>query len=419
MRRSIITAVVLLATTHFAHAQYSVADYLADVMDYSHTIAIARTSVEGADADLRRARKGYLPSLDMDREMNYTFRRAGDERRLGWSMRTDISQPIFDGGIVRADVKRAESRYDVVASREQASQLNVEYDAVAAYWELSRANIYQRAMADYRDIVRSLRDVVKRRFDEGYTAKGDLLQVESRLSDAEYLLSSADERRLVALHNFNVLRGSDPMAEVVLKESILDSMYMPPRVALDDILQRHPEYAASINEREYARWGVRATWAEFLPSINLGVYGLWQPNTPNVKGAGTRLDGGVVMTFHTPIFHFGERRQALRSARSNQRVAELEVEDMADRISLDESNGWTNLQSARARVDATRRNLALAKENLDISTYSYREGMATILDVLQAQLSWLQIYENAIAAHYDYALAIAAYRRIIADNLWW
>lgn len=161
--------------------------------------------------------------------MNYKFRRAGDERRLGWSMRADISQPIFDGGIVSAEVKRAESRYDVVVCREQASQLNVEYDAVAAYWELSRANIYQRAMADYRDIVRSLRDVVKRRFDEGYTAKGDLLQVESRLSDAEYLLSSADERRLVALHNFNVLRGSDPMAEVVLKESILDSMHTPSR----------------------------------------------------------------------------------------------------------------------------------------------------------------------------------------------
>jgi outer membrane protein TolC len=66
-------------------------------------------------------------------------------------------------------------------------------------------------------------------------------------------------------------------------------------------------------------------------------------------------------------------------------------------------------------VDATKRNLEVAQENLDISTYSYREGLATILDVLQAQLSWLQIYQNAISAQYDYAVAISAYRYIVAE----
>lgn len=410
--------VALMAMVVVARAQYSIDGYIAAVMDYSHTIAISEARLERADAELRRARKGYLPSLDMDREMSYAFRRSGNERRLSWAMRADVSQPLFDGGIVRAQVRQAASIYDRSVSVDRATRLAVEYDAVVAYWQLSRAEIYRRAMADYRDIVRSLRDVVARRFDEGYTAKGDLLQVESRLSDAEYLLSAADEQRLVALHNFNMLSGSSPTTELVLTQSILDSMPMPLRASLDDILARHPDYAASLSDRDYARWGVRATWAEFLPSINLGVYGLWHPNTPNIKGAGTRLDGGVMLTFSTPIFHFGERKQALRSARSSQLIAELGIEDMADRISLDESNGWTNLQSARARVDATRRNLSLAKENLDISTYSYREGLATILDVLQAQLSWLQIYENAISAHYDYAVAIASYRRITADSVW-
>jgi outer membrane protein TolC len=37
-----------------------------------------------------------------------------------------------------------------------------------------------------------------------------------------------------------------------------------------------------------------------------------------------------------------------------------------------------------------------------------------MLDVMQAQLSWLQIYSSAIAAQYDYAVAISAYRYIVA-----
>ena len=41
---------------------------------------------------------------------------------------------------------------------------------------------------------------------------------------------------------------------------------------------------------------------------------------------------------------------------------------------------------------------------------------ATILDVLQAQLSWIQLYTNAIKAHYNYAVAVSDYRRITAQQ---
>ena len=128
------------------------------------------------------------------------------------------------------------------------------------------------------------------------------------------------------------------------------------------------------------------------------------------------LNGGVMLSLSTPIFHFGERREALRSARSGYRSAELMVYNIVDDITLNESNGWTNLESSYQRIGAARRSLEIAKENLDISTYSYREGLVTILDVLQAQLSWLQIYQNAITAQYDYAVAISSYRYIIAEG---
>lgn len=109
-----------------------------------------------------------------------------------------------------------------------------------------------------------------------------------------------------------------------------------------------------------------------------------------------------------------ERRDAMSVARSDHRRAELAVDDIKDNIALDESNGWANLVATRQRVDAARRNLEIAHQNLEISTYSYQEGVVTILEVLQAQLSWLQIYQNAISAQYDYAIAIASYRYIIA-----
>ena len=127
------------------------------------------------------------------------------------------------------------------------------------------------------------------------------------------------------------------------------------------------------------------------------------------------MDGGVGISLTAPIFHFSERREAVRSAESSLEQRAIVVDEIVDKISLDESNSWTNILSTQSRVRAVQRSLDIALENLEMSTYSYSEGMATILDVLQAQISWLQIYSNAISAQYDYAVAVAAYSYVVGE----
>lgn len=413
----LILTLLFVAISYTTQAQITLQQYRSSVIDYSHTLRRAEATTEGAEADMQLARKEMLPSLGVSSEANYDLRVGDKARAVSWSMRADVVQPIFYGGVIHATKERAEMLWNEALSREQSAMLDVIYDADVAYWTLSRAEIYYRAIEDYRSIVASLRDVAAHRFEEGYTSKSDLLQVESRLSDAEYQLSRAKQQWMQALHNFNVMRGGDPTDVISLAESILDTMYLPEREDVAEVVLSHPDYVAAIASREASRWAVKVARAAYLPNVGAGIYGLWYPKTPNVRGAGIRLDGGVTLTMTTPIYHFGERRQAMRSARSNLRRAELLAEDIADEIVLNESNGWTNLVSTLERVEAVRHNLNLATENLEISTYAYGEGLGTILDVLQAQLSWLQIYNNAIAAQYDYALAIAAYQYIIGESL--
>lgn len=416
MRRLAILLALLAMAHDGAVAQLTIDKYCAEVVAYSHDLLRAEAAVSGAEADMRRARKGRLPSLSMNSSVELGFANRKGERQWNWMRRADIDQPIYTGGAVRVAIKSSEEMYNVAQYEAEESYIDVAYEARAAYWSLSRAEIFHHAVAEYRRIVATLRDVVLRRFEEGYTSKSDLLQVDSRLSDAEYQLSAAEQSYMLALHNFNVLRGVEPSQGVELSSSILDSVAMPARLSIDRLLASHPEYAMSLASREAARWGVKAAAAPFIPSIGLNIYGYSQPSSPHVAGGGLKADGGVLLNFNTPIFHFRERREAVRSAESRYRISALEVESVADRLSLAESDGWTNLQTSYSRVEATRRNLALAEENLSLSTYAYGEGSATILDVLQAQISWLQIYTNAITAQYDYALAVATYRRITGDR---
>ena len=402
-------SVILTIAPCVLHAQVSLEDYCASVLAYSHELQDAEFAKQGAREREIVARKGYLPILSLARELNIEARKPAEGRRWNWLTQLDVSQPIFRGGEVRAAAKRAELAFDISEYEAEATALLVRYTAEVAYWSLSRAEGYYEAIAQYVAIVESLRDVVAERYDAGYISKSDLLQVESRLSDARYQLSQAEQKRDIALHNFNLLRGVEPTSKVVLAESIFNSVALPVRVSVDSVILRHPDYNSSELSAMRAFWGIRAERARYLPKIEVGAYALLQPNMPHVRGGGTRLDGGFMLSFSSPIYHFGERRHAVAAVRSDYLREVNAIAAVADRITLEESDTWTNLCATRDRVATAQRNLSIAEENLSISTYSYREGLASILDVLQAQLSWLQIYTNTLSAQYDYAVAISAY----------
>ena len=184
--------------------------------------------------------------------------------------------------------------------------------------------------------------------------------------------------------------------------------------AAAEALERRPDYAAARLRSEQAEAGIRAVRAPFNPQLSVGVGGMWQPYYPNSTGA-TYVDGSAFVKLSVPIFHWGERRRAVGAARAVQLQQEWNAALVHDDIVREEMNGWTALVQSRAQVDASEESLRIAGENLSISTYSYGEGLATILDVLQAQLSWIQLYSNAIRAHYNYAVAVSDYQRITAQ----
>ena len=397
IHRIIVCLLFLISTTSLT-AQISLEAYVLRVVEYSHAITSAEAGVMGAEAEYRVAQHGRMPSLSLS---------SDDPIK---SVRADLVQPIYNGGRNNALTKQREAALVQSVSTLERTMLDVKYEAEIAYWSLSRAERYRSAMHDYISIVQALKSVAERRYQEGYTSKSDLLQVESRLTNAEYQLSEAEQRWHIALSHFNMLQGEATNAEVTLAEDIFDSFAMPERVDAGAILCQHPDYMIALASKEQAQYGIALRRADYLPILNLGAFGRFP-----IASNGVAM-GGVALSMKVPIFHFMERRDALRSARSCYTSTEAQLVEVVDNIILNESNGWTNLEYSHRRMEAVQRNLDIARENLDISTYSYREGVATILDVLQAQISWLQIYENAIAAEYDYAVAIASYRYIVGGG---
>lgn len=412
----IISLLLAVAAACSAQSQtlFSLQAYRDSVYLNSMDISNATVEVERAAAQVHIAKTDFLPSLTASGSFTTDFRRSGDADLWGFTLQPRIEQILYAGGGVRASFRRAELQSDVATENQRMTQLDVRNAAERAYYSLSAMQLYRAATREYVAIIRSLYGVVEERFREGYVAKGDLLQVETRLSEAEFALLEMENDYEVALHRFNALRGETGGGDVALSNSILDSVAMPARVTVEQMLQQRPDMRAAALSTLAAEYGVKATRSQYNPRLTAGVSGSWQTYSPNAS-AKTYVDGALVVGLSVPLFHWGERRSAVAVARSDVRRAENGMEQLRRDAAEQEADGWSAMTSSYSQIQSSLHNLAIAAENLSISTYSYQEGQATVLDVLQAQISWLQLYTNAITARFNYAVAVSDYHRITAQ----
>ncbi len=412
----IISLLLAVAAACSAQSQtlFSLQAYRDSVYLNSMDISNATVEVERATAQVHIAKTDFLPSLTASGSFTTDFRRSGDADLWGFTLQPRIEQILYAGGGVRASFRRAELQSDVATENQRMTQLDVRNAAERAYYSLSAMQLYRAATREYVAIIRSLYGVVEERFSEGYVAKGDLLQVETRLSEAEFALLEMENDYEVALHRFNALRGETGGGDVALSNSILDSVAMPARVTVEQMLQQRPDMRAAALTTLAAEYGVKVTRSQYNPRLTAGVSGSWQTYSPNAS-AKTYVDGALVVGLSVPLFHWGERRSAVAVARSDVRRAENGVEQLRRDAAEQEADGWSAMTSSYSQIQSSLHNLAIAAENLSISTYSYQEGQATVLDVLQAQISWLQLYTNAITARFNYAVAVSDYHRITAQ----
>lgn len=416
MRKTLLTILLTLGHT-LAHAQITLDDYCTMVEDYNIALQQSTLSIERTEAEWQRARRGHLPTLSMGRQAVVDFARNIDGRRWSWSTSADIEQSIYRGGKISASARRAELEHEISILQHEMVCRGVRLSAEQAYWRLSHAEEYRKSMEEYVAIIESLRSIIKYRYEEGYSAKGDLLQIESRLSAARYELSQAEEAYDIALHGFNSLYSSNISASATLAETILSPTTKPQRTDIDTMLWSHPEYRTAQLRAQQAHADIKIARAPFLPQIGMSIYGSLQPTLPHTAASKIEAGGGAVLNFSTLIYHFGERRQAVNAAKSAQLSSELDVENIADNLCLIEQDSWTNIERTEQRVASARQSLRIAHENLDISTYAYNEGQTTIVDVLQAQISWLEAYRNMLSAHYDHHMAVAEYRYIVGEGM--
>ena len=425
MKSKLIIGCMLLGAIS-ANAQVqpiTAAEYKEKVLEYSRQTKQSSEERIAMQHAIKAAKTAFFPAVDFSGSYQYRINKY--ELGMGegipgiemdhntYSLGATVSQPIYAGGQIYNNYKAAEIQGQIATEAEELTTDNIVYAADMNYWSVAARKGMYDVMTQYVDIVQELANVLTLRFQDGQISKTDLLQVQARLKEAELNKSSAYKDYQIALQNLNVLMGVPPMEPITITDSITMVLPLPMKVGESAALENRPDYLISKLNIEYQKRQINLSKAKYNPTLSVGFQGAWGTSMLNVKGSDNLWTPAVFASLKIPLFRWGARFKEVNSQKAILRSKEYAMENTRDQISQEVANAWTSLTENTKQIDVAEEACKIAEENLDLNTFSYNEGKLPIVDVLSAQLSWIQSYSSLIQTWYQQKASLAQYNKAI------
>jgi NodT family efflux transporter outer membrane factor (OMF) lipoprotein len=360
----------------------------------NQNILAAEAQFRAARDAVRIARSTLFPTVST--APSYTnSRTSATGQRNTYDLPVDISYQADVWGSIRRTVRGSAESAQVTAAQLENVRLALQAALAQDYFELhgvdGEQELLERTVKSYDEYLQLTRD----RFASGVASGADVAQAETQLKTAQAQLIDLGVARAQLEHAIAILVGKPP-AEVAIPPTAIKAVLPPIPVGVpSDLLQRRPDIAAAERQMAVANEQIGISKAAFFPTVLLtGSAGFQRGSFTDWFAWPSRLWSVGPQVAET-VFDAGRRRAqsdlaraAFDAATASYRQTVLtsfqQVEDnlAALRVLADE---------ARAEDGAVR----AAQQSLDVSTYQYKAGVASYLQVITAQTIALQ---NQVAA---------------------
>ena len=318
-----------------------------------------------------------------------------------------FSQLVTDSGRTKNLVASSRLQAEATSQTFQATRYDVLLELTRAYFAALHAQGIVRVAQATVDARQLLLDQVTTLANNNLKSQLDVSFADVNVSEAKLLLLRAQDAVQSSLADLTRALGSDQqMNYQLMDEPLPQGPPDKPDALVMEALNNRPEIAsfraasdAAVRfaeaEKDLTRPSVTVVGAAgFLPLINS-------------SGIPTRYEG-VALNLDFPIFngHLFSARHEAAVYRANE--AGQRLRDAQERIVRDVRVAWASAMNAFQRIDVTSQFLRQAALALDLAQGRYNLGLASIVELTQAQLNVTQAEIENLSAKYDYQTQIAA-----------
>jgi len=318
-----------------------------------------------------------------------------------------FAQIVTDSGRTKNLV--ASSRLQAEASTQtyQATKYDVLLEVNRAYYAALHAQGLVRVAQATVSARQLLLDQVTTLANNNLRSQLDVSFADVNLSEAKLLLLRAQDTVQASLADLTRAIGSDQqMNYQLVDEPLPQGPPDRPDTLVMEAVNNRPEIAGFRAARDAAVKFAEAEKDLSRPTLSLvGAAGFLpyidSPGIPN------RYEG-VALNLDIPVFngHAFSARQGAAQYRADE--AQQRIRDVQERITRDVRVVWGNTMNAFQRMDVTAQFLRQATLASDLAQGRYNLGLASIVELTQAQLNVTQAEIENLSAKYEFQTQNAA-----------
>jgi len=314
-------------------------------------------------------------------------------------------QPIFMGGKIKElyHIAKYGENLAIAQQENKITELLLEVDE--AYWRVVSLENKVKLAKEYRNLIAQVDSNVNVSIEEGVATKSEALKVKVKLNEADITVTKAEDGLNLSRMALNQLCGIALDDVYTLADQNLADETPTPLIPIDQALNNRPEIKQLTQMENIAKSNEKIMLSRFMPNIAFsGNYLVTNPNS--YDGYKNEFGGmfSVGIVANIPLFHFGDKIHTLNAARSQHRIATLELEETKEKMQLQiKQSSYKVAESLKKKV-STQHNIDQAEENLRYATEGFDAGVITSTDLLGAQTAWLSAKSEAIDASIDVKL---------------
>ena len=384
-------------------------------LDDNIDVQIAVARLTEAEARITSQRAANWPSVDASADASATGDISGDAASstgAGLGAALAFVPDVFGGRrrqIEQVEATAAARRFDIEDVKRVTAASIAE-----RYIELRRSRARLDLLTTSLELQQQTLDIVRQRAEAGLSADLDVQRAASDLARTRAQRGSLDIAEARALHDLAILTGAvpgtlglEPAADTAIPDY---SDSLAPGVPAD-LLRRRADLQAAERDLAAASAAIGVATAELYPAFSI-------PGSITADlGSADRLVGDTVARIgaavDVPVFDGGRRRAGVDIAEARAEQALLAYRQTLLEAVGEVEDALVSIRAVEARTAELERAVTASEQAFDQLDALYREGLASFIDILDAQRTLIDSRESLLDSQADHALAVIALHRAL------
>lgn len=413
---------------------YSLPECVEIALVNKSSLKSAALEVQTASSAVRGSLSNFLPSVSYSNSWNETHLPEGQTTSSFEFMDTtlylsspyggisnafgisfSLSQPIYDGGRWMNQIRTAKNNLLTAQQLARQQKISVILNVHQSFFQLLRAQQLYEVARKNLDLAREQVNLANTQFDLGVVKKTDLLKTQVLLgrAQADILINETNVKNaMLNLKNSMGLAGSEAFFEVTDPGKPL--MSVPGYdAAWEELEQYNPALIVSKTNVAGAELNRKIIVGSRLPNISASFsYG----NSGNEISSITQTadwNSSVNLSLSIPLFTGFNISSRQQQAEYSVRKLQFDYITQKQELQSQLESLINNLVNYQELISINEQVLKSAEEDLKLVQQRYQLGSATILEVLDAQVSVSQARSTLVTTKYDARIQEAQLRSML------